>query len=94
MGFSPKSFIEATGSWSETPVPSNLTIMLLTCFVCVLISLTYISLIQLPVAQAVPSAVGLVPPTFPVTMSIPPPGYGPPPFIRAGFNTSQPPPGK
>ncbi|XP_055361888.1 SR-related and CTD-associated factor 8 isoform X2 [Betta splendens] len=50
--------------------------------------------VQLPVAQAVQSAVGLVPPTFPVTMSIPPPGYGPPPpFIRAGFNASQPPPG-
>uniref|UniRef100_A0A665VPD6 SR-related CTD associated factor 8 n=1 Tax=Echeneis naucrates TaxID=173247 RepID=A0A665VPD6_ECHNA len=50
---------------------------------------------NLPVAQAVPSAVGLVPPTFPVTMGIPPPGYGPPPpFIRAGFNASQPPPGK
>ncbi|XP_040915862.1 SR-related and CTD-associated factor 8 [Toxotes jaculatrix] len=50
--------------------------------------------VQLPVAQAVPGAVGLVPPTFPVTMSMPPPGYGPPPpFIRAGFNTSQPPPG-
>ncbi|XP_070835457.1 SR-related and CTD-associated factor 8 isoform X2 [Chaetodon trifascialis] len=50
--------------------------------------------VQLPVAQAVPSAVGLVPPTFPVTMGIPPPGYGPPPpFIRAGFNASQPPPG-
>lgn len=48
---------------------------------------------QLPVAQAVPSAVGLVPPTFPVTMGIPPPGYGPPPFIRPGFNASQPPPG-
>ncbi|KAG7509695.1 SCAF8 isoform X1 [Solea senegalensis] len=50
--------------------------------------------VQLPVAQAVPSAVGLVPPNFPVTMSIPPPGYGPPPpFIRAGFNATQPPPG-
>ncbi|XP_053192083.1 SR-related and CTD-associated factor 8 isoform X1 [Scomber japonicus] len=50
--------------------------------------------VQLPVAQAVSSAVGLVPPAFPVTMGIPPPGYGPPPpFIRAGFNTSQPPPG-
>ncbi|XP_028251021.1 SR-related and CTD-associated factor 8 isoform X2 [Parambassis ranga] len=50
--------------------------------------------VQLPVAQAVPGAVGLVPPTFPVTMSIPPPGYGPPPpFIRASFNASQPPPG-
>ncbi|KAM8916868.1 SR-related and CTD-associated factor 8 isoform 2-T2 [Spinachia spinachia] len=44
--------------------------------------------------QSVPSTVGLVPPTFPVTMGIPPPGYGPPPpFIRAGFNASQPPPG-
>uniref|UniRef100_A0A672IQT6 SR-related CTD associated factor 8 n=1 Tax=Salarias fasciatus TaxID=181472 RepID=A0A672IQT6_SALFA len=43
----------------------------------------------------IPSAVGLVPPTFPVTMGIPPPGYGPPPpFIRAGFNASQPPPGR
>ncbi|XP_029316025.1 SR-related and CTD-associated factor 8 [Cottoperca gobio] len=50
--------------------------------------------VQLPVAQAVPSAVGLVPPSFPVSMGIPPPGYGPPPpFIRAGFNASQPPPG-
>ncbi|XP_063764443.1 SR-related and CTD-associated factor 8 isoform X2 [Eleginops maclovinus] len=50
--------------------------------------------VQLPVAQAVPSAVGLVPPNFPVSMGIPPPGYGPPPpFIRAGFNASQPPPG-
>lgn len=52
-----------------------------------------LSLFQLPVAQAVPSAVGLVPPTFPVNMGIPPPGYGPPPFIRPGFNASQPPPG-
>nr|XP_015825905.2 SR-related and CTD-associated factor 8 [Nothobranchius furzeri] len=50
--------------------------------------------VQLPVAQAVPSAVSLVPPTFPVSMSIPPPGYGPPPpFIRPSFNASQPPPG-
>lgn len=49
--------------------------------------------LQLPVAQAVPSAVGLVPPAFPVTMGIPPPGYGPPPFIRPSFNASQPPPG-
>ncbi|XP_041827011.1 SR-related and CTD-associated factor 8 [Melanotaenia boesemani] len=49
--------------------------------------------VQLPVAQAVPGAVGLVPPTFPVTMGIPPPGYGPPPpFIRTGFNATQPPP--
>ncbi|XP_074548082.1 SR-related and CTD-associated factor 8 [Halichoeres trimaculatus] len=50
--------------------------------------------VQLPVAQAVPNAVGLVPPSFPVAMGLPPPGYGPPPpFIRAGFNASQPPPG-
>uniref|UniRef100_A0A096LWB9 SR-related CTD associated factor 8 n=1 Tax=Poecilia formosa TaxID=48698 RepID=A0A096LWB9_POEFO len=50
--------------------------------------------VQLPVAQAVPGAMGLVPPTFPVTMGIPPPGYGPPPpFLRPGFNASQPPPG-
>ncbi|XP_061824586.2 SR-related and CTD-associated factor 8-like isoform X1 [Nerophis lumbriciformis] len=50
--------------------------------------------VQLPVPQAVSAAVGLVPPTFPVTMSIPPPGYGPPPpFIRPSFNASQPPPG-
>lgn len=48
---------------------------------------------QLPVAQAVPSGVGLVPPAFPVSMGIPPPGYGPPPFIRPSFNASQPPPG-
>uniref|UniRef100_A0A8C7WQ81 SR-related CTD associated factor 8 n=1 Tax=Oryzias sinensis TaxID=183150 RepID=A0A8C7WQ81_9TELE len=53
------------------------------------------SLMQLPVPQAVPSAVGLVPPSFPVNMGIPPPGYGPPPpFMRPGFNASQPPPGK
>ncbi|XP_041711283.2 LOW QUALITY PROTEIN: SR-related and CTD-associated factor 8 [Coregonus clupeaformis] len=49
--------------------------------------------VQLPVRQAVP-AVGLVPPSFPVSMAMPPPGYGPlPPFLRAGFNASQPPPG-
>ncbi|XP_072545176.1 SR-related and CTD-associated factor 8-like [Salminus brasiliensis] len=49
--------------------------------------------VQIPVAQTVP-AVGLVPPTFPVTMAMPPPGFGPPPpFLRAGFNASQPPPG-
>ncbi|XP_016114777.1 protein SCAF8-like [Sinocyclocheilus grahami] len=48
---------------------------------------------QIPVAQTVP-AVGLVPPSFPVTMTMPPPGFGPPPpFLRAGFNASQPPPG-
>lgn len=42
-------------------------------------------------------AVNLVPPAFPVTMSVPPPGYSgipPPPFLRASFNPSQPPPGK
>lgn len=51
------------------------------------------SLTQIPVAQTVP-AVSLVPPAFPVTMTMPPPGFGPPPpFLRAGFNTSQPPPG-
>ncbi|NXS27159.1 SCAF8 protein, partial [Pomatostomus ruficeps] len=46
-------------------------------------------------APAVP-AVSLVPPAFPVTMSVPPPGYSPlppPPFLRASFNPSQPPPG-
>lgn len=49
--------------------------------------------VQLPVAPAVPSAVGLVPPSFSVSMGIPPPGFAPPPFIRAGFNAAQPPPG-
>lgn len=54
---------------------------------------TSVSLPKIPVAQTVP-AVGLVPPTFPVTMAMPPPGFGPPPpFLRAGFNTTQPPPG-
>lgn len=51
---------------------------------------------KIPVAPAVP-AVSLVPPAFPVTMSVPPPGYSaipPPPFLRASFNPSQPPPGK
>ncbi|NXU49384.1 SCAF8 protein, partial [Turnix velox] len=51
--------------------------------------------INIPVAPAVP-AVSLVPPAFPVTMSVPPPGYSPippPPFLRASFNPSQPPPG-
>ncbi|NWH57954.1 SCAF8 protein, partial [Geococcyx californianus] len=50
---------------------------------------------KIPVAPAVP-AVSLVPPAFPVTMSVPPPGYSaipPPPFLRASFNPSQPPPG-
>uniref|UniRef100_A0AAY4CLH4 SR-related CTD associated factor 8 n=1 Tax=Denticeps clupeoides TaxID=299321 RepID=A0AAY4CLH4_9TELE len=50
---------------------------------------------QIPVAQSSVPAVGLVPPSFPVTMAMPPPGFGPPPpFLRAGFNASQPPPGK
>ncbi|XP_077588198.1 SR-related and CTD-associated factor 8 [Stigmatopora nigra] len=50
--------------------------------------------VQLPVPQAVPGAVGMLPPNFPVNMSIPPPGYGPPPpFLRPTFNASQPPPG-
>ncbi|KAM9466724.1 SR-related and CTD-associated factor 8 [Clarias gariepinus] len=49
--------------------------------------------VQIPVPQTVP-AVSLVPSTFPVTMTMPPPGFGPPPhFLRAGFNTTQPPPG-
>lgn len=49
--------------------------------------------VQIPVAQTVPT-VSLVPPTFPVTMTMPPPGFGPPPpFLRAGFNAAQPPPG-
>ncbi|MGH0143901.1 UNVERIFIED_CONTAM: hypothetical protein FKN15_001171 [Acipenser sinensis] len=49
--------------------------------------------VQMPVAQGV-SAVSLMPPAYPVTMAMPPPGFGHlPPFLRAGFNTSQPPPG-
>ena len=51
---------------------------------------------KIPVAPAVP-AVNLVPPTFPVSMPVPPPGFSPippPPFLRASFNPSQPPPGK
>lgn len=49
---------------------------------------------QIPVAQSAVPAVGLVPPSYPVTMAMPPPGFGPPPpFLRAGFNASQPPPG-
>lgn len=68
-------------------------LMNVVCWLCALPPI--ISLIQLPVAQAVPAAVGLVPPSFPVSMGMPPPGFGPPPpFIRAGFNASQPPPGK
>ncbi|XP_041109733.1 SR-related and CTD-associated factor 8-like isoform X2 [Polyodon spathula] len=49
--------------------------------------------VQMPVAQGVP-AVSLMPPSYPVTMAMPPPGFGHlPPFLRAGFNASQPPPG-
>lgn len=47
-------------------------------------------------APSVPT-VSLVPPAFPVSMPVPPPGYSaipPPPFLRASFNPSQPPPGK
>uniref|UniRef100_A0A452I9S6 RRM domain-containing protein n=1 Tax=Gopherus agassizii TaxID=38772 RepID=A0A452I9S6_9SAUR len=54
-----------------------------------------VTMLQIPVAPTVP-AVSLVPPSFPVTMSVPPPGYSsipPPPFLRASFNPSQPPPG-
>ncbi|XP_007903677.1 SR-related and CTD-associated factor 8 [Callorhinchus milii] len=53
--------------------------------------------VQIPVVPTV-SGVGIVqPPTFPLSMSIPPPGFNPaippPPFLRPGFNPSQPPPG-
>lgn len=51
---------------------------------------------KIPVAPAVP-AVSLVPPAFPVSMPVPPPGFNPippPPFLRASFNPSQPLPGK
>lgn len=51
---------------------------------------------KIPVAPAVPT-VSLVPPAFPVSMPVPPPGFSPippPPFLRASFNPSQPPPGK
>ncbi|CAL1574924.1 unnamed protein product [Knipowitschia caucasica] len=48
--------------------------------------------VQIPVAPALPSAVGLVPP-FSMSLGIPPPGFAPPPFLRAGFNATQPPPG-
>ncbi|XP_039767070.1 SR-related and CTD-associated factor 8 isoform X1 [Ornithorhynchus anatinus] len=54
-----------------------------------------VAMLQIPVTPTVP-AVNLVPPTFPVSMSVPPPGYSaipPPPFLRASFNPSQPPPG-
>ncbi|NWQ69561.1 SCAF8 protein, partial [Neopipo cinnamomea] len=54
-----------------------------------------VTMLQVGIAPAVP-AVSLVPPAFPVTMSVPPPGYSPippPPFLRASFNPSQPPPG-
>nr|XP_060484984.1 SR-related and CTD-associated factor 8-like [Panthera onca] len=52
-------------------------------------------MLQIPVAPAVPT-VSLVPPAFPVSMPVPPPGFSPippPPFLRASFNPSQPPPG-
>ncbi|XP_038664372.1 SR-related and CTD-associated factor 8 isoform X1 [Scyliorhinus canicula] len=53
--------------------------------------------VQIPVTPTV-SAIGMVqPPAFPVSMSIPPPGFNPaippPPFLRHSFNPSQPPPG-
>ncbi|MGH0162868.1 UNVERIFIED_CONTAM: hypothetical protein FKN15_043483 [Acipenser sinensis] len=49
--------------------------------------------VQMPVAQGVP-AVSLMPPAYPMTMAMPPPGFGHlPQFLRAGFNASQPPPG-
>ncbi|XP_056423018.1 SR-related and CTD-associated factor 8 isoform X2 [Hyla sarda] len=54
-----------------------------------------VAMLQIPVTPTVP-AVSLVPPAFPVSMSVPPPGFTslpPPPFMRASFNPSQPPPG-
>ncbi|XP_044145870.1 SR-related and CTD-associated factor 8 isoform X2 [Bufo gargarizans] len=54
-----------------------------------------VAMLQIPVTPTVP-AVSLVPPAFPVSMAVPPPGYTalpPPPFMRASFNPSQPPPG-
>ncbi|KAM3931153.1 SR-related and CTD-associated factor 8 isoform 2-T3 [Leptodactylus fuscus] len=54
-----------------------------------------VAMLQIPVTPTVP-AVSLVPPAFPVSMSVPPPGFTalpPPPFMRAGFNPTQPPPG-
>nr|XP_023401410.1 protein SCAF8 isoform X4 [Loxodonta africana] len=54
-----------------------------------------VAMLQIPVAPAVPT-VSLVPPAFPVSMPVPPPGFSPlppPPFLRASFNPSQPPPG-
>ncbi|XP_028023254.2 SR-related and CTD-associated factor 8 isoform X4 [Balaenoptera acutorostrata] len=54
-----------------------------------------VAMVQIPVAPAVPT-VSLVPPAFPVSMPVPPPGFSPippPPFLRASFNPSQPPPG-
>ncbi|XP_032750655.1 SR-related and CTD-associated factor 8 isoform X4 [Rattus rattus] len=53
-----------------------------------------VTMLQIPVAPTVP-AVSLVPPAFPVSMPVPPPGFSPippPPFLRASFNPSQPPP--
>ncbi|XP_053566951.1 SR-related and CTD-associated factor 8 isoform X2 [Bombina bombina] len=54
-----------------------------------------VAMLQIPVAPAIP-AVSLVPPAFPVSMSVPPPGFHgipPPAFMRASFNPSHPPPG-
>ncbi|KAM8952976.1 SR-related and CTD-associated factor 8 [Pelodytes ibericus] len=54
-----------------------------------------VAMLQIPVAPSVPT-VSLVPPAYPVSMSVPPPGFTalpPPPFLRASFNPSQPPPG-
>uniref|UniRef100_A0A4W3H5U5 SR-related CTD associated factor 8 n=1 Tax=Callorhinchus milii TaxID=7868 RepID=A0A4W3H5U5_CALMI len=56
-----------------------------------------VTMLPIPVVPTV-SGVGIVqPPTFPLSMSIPPPGFNPaippPPFLRPGFNPSQPPPG-
>ncbi|XP_078505305.1 SR-related and CTD-associated factor 8 [Lissotriton helveticus] len=53
-----------------------------------------VTLLQMPLAPAVP-AVNLIPPVFPLPMSVPPPGYvmPPPPFLRPAFDPSQPPPG-
>uniref|UniRef100_A0A4W5KHX7 SR-related CTD associated factor 8 n=1 Tax=Hucho hucho TaxID=62062 RepID=A0A4W5KHX7_9TELE len=90
-GFAEGGMIDQETVNAGEQTPASFYIHLITHFS----SLTPLSVpSQLPVAQAVP-AVGLVPPSFPVSMAMPPPGYGPlPPFLRAGFNASQPPPGK
>ncbi|MEE6475356.1 hypothetical protein FKM82_010724 [Ascaphus truei] len=54
-----------------------------------------VAMLQIPVAPTVPT-VSLGLPAFPVSMSVPPPGFSsipPPPFMRPSFNPSQPPPG-